>query len=358
MRSVFLNGFAALIFFFSALSFCVAEGVHSTQSAGLAGTPDSHAPIMVMGDHTHAAGEWMFSYRFMQMQMQDNLLGSDAISPAQITSLSSSPGLRVVPLEMTTDMHMLGLMYAPSEDVTLMLMANYIDKNMEHITFAGMSGATELGRFTTQASGIGDTKLSALIKLKQRGSHKTHFNIGLSIPTGSIDEKDTILTPMGMTPTVTLPYAMQMGSGTWDFESGITYTGASDKRGWGAQYKAVLRIDDNDQDYSLGDEHKLTTWASYRLQPWLSGSLRLSYTKLNDIDGADKRIALPVQTANPKNYGGERVDLALGFNFLGQRAAVRGHRLALEYEQPIAQHVNGVQLEMHDMFTLGYQYAF
>lgn len=30
---------------------------------------DGHAPIGVMGDHTHAAGEWMFSYRYMRMEM-------------------------------------------------------------------------------------------------------------------------------------------------------------------------------------------------------------------------------------------------------------------------------------------------
>jgi len=25
--------------------------------------PDGHAPISVMGDHTHHKGEWMFSYK-------------------------------------------------------------------------------------------------------------------------------------------------------------------------------------------------------------------------------------------------------------------------------------------------------
>ena len=30
---------------------------------------DSHAPIGVMGDHMHAKGEWMVSYRFMRMAM-------------------------------------------------------------------------------------------------------------------------------------------------------------------------------------------------------------------------------------------------------------------------------------------------
>ena len=31
--------------------------------------PGAHAPISVMGDHTHKKKEVMFSYRFMKMQM-------------------------------------------------------------------------------------------------------------------------------------------------------------------------------------------------------------------------------------------------------------------------------------------------
>jgi hypothetical protein len=343
----------------SSLSLNVFADIHSNTTAG---TPDAHAPIGVMGDHTHHAGEWMFSYRFMQMRMKDNVQGSNSISPEQIISLPNAfappANLRVVPLEMTTDMHMFGLMYAPNDNVTLMAMANYLDKSMEHLTYMGMMGGTVRGKFTTESSGFGDTKLAALVKWKSDDTHNVHLNIGLSIPTGGISEKDQILPPMGALVEKILPYAMQLGSGTWDIEPGITYAGNASKWGWGAQYIATLRLEDNSKNYSLGDQHRINSWGSYRLKPWLSTSLRLSYTDLDNIDGADQRVALPVQTADPHNYGGERVDLALGFNLLGQNGTLRGHRLALEYEQPITQHVNGVQLEMRDMFTLGYQYAF
>lgn len=42
--------------------------------------PDGHAPIGVMGDHTHKTGEWMFSYRYMQMHMDGNRDGTDHFS--------------------------------------------------------------------------------------------------------------------------------------------------------------------------------------------------------------------------------------------------------------------------------------
>jgi hypothetical protein len=42
-----------------------------------ASRPDGHAPISVMGDHMHAMGEWMVSYRYMTMDMKGLLDGSN-----------------------------------------------------------------------------------------------------------------------------------------------------------------------------------------------------------------------------------------------------------------------------------------
>lgn len=322
-----------------------------------------HAPIGVMGDHMHQAGEWMVSYRFMSMHMEDNLQGDDDISNDQIVTTIANrfanppmmpSTLRVAPTEMTTDMHMIGVMYAPNDQVTLMAMINYLEKEMDHVTYAGGMGTTELGRFTTRTSGLGDTRVAALVKLYETGNSRAHLNLGLSIPTGDIEEQDAILTPMGMTPSPRLPYPMQLGSGTWDLEPGITWLGGDGIVDWGAQYKAVIRLDNNNEHYSLGDKHSITGWGSYSVSDGLSTSLRLTYTDLDSIDGIDPEIALPVQTADPDNSGWERLDLGIGFNAV----AAGGHRWSLEYELPLEQDVNGVQMEMQSMFTAGYQYAF
>ena len=328
--------------------------------------PDSHAPMGVMGDHTHDAGEWMVSYRFMNMSMEGNKQGSDTISPEEIATTIGNPfsgqpmqpsTLRVVPVEMTTRMHMLGLMYAPNDQVTLMLMANYINKEMDHITFQGGAGTTRLGTFTTESSGWGDTKVSGLIRLLDEGNHSVHLNAGLSLPTGSIDEKDDVLTPMGARPTPRIPYAMQLGSGTYDLEPGITYNGRDGRLSWGSQYKAVVRLGENDEDYTLGDRHEVTGWGAYRVLPWMSTSLRLAARTEDAIDGQDPQIVAPVQTADPANYGGDFVDLALGANLVGRSGAISGQRLGAELSRPIHQDYNGVQMEMDWMFTLAYQYS-
>ncbi|MGB1192412.1 MAG: transporter [Pseudomonadales bacterium] len=322
--------------------------------------PAAHAPIGVMGDHMHKAGEWMFSYRYMSMSMEGNLQGDNAISPEAIAlsgvTQSGAP-LRVVPVDMTTDMHMFGAMYAPSDKLTLMLMLNYIEKEMDHITFQGMMGANRLGVFTTKTSGIGDTKLSALYSLHGDDNAKIHLNLGLSIPTGKIDHTDQILTPMNTTPSPRLPYPMQLGSGTYDLEPGITYAGTLNSWDWGSQLKMTIRLDDNDEGYSLGDQTQITSWGSYNFANWLTGSLRVTYTNADEISGQDSLIALPVQTSNPDNFGGERIDLGVGMTLIGTEGVQKGHRVALEYVTTIDQDANGIQMEMQDMLTIGYQFS-
>ncbi|MBV6633971.1 MAG: transporter [Alphaproteobacteria bacterium] len=328
---------------------------------------DGHAPIGVMGDHMHGAGEWMISYRYMYMDMEGNQIGTDDVSPEEIVTTvpnrffgnpGQPPTLRVVPTEMTMQMHMLGGMYAPTDWLTLMVMGMYIDKEMDHITFQGGMGTTRLGEFTTESSGLGDTKVSGLIALYDDGTHHFHLNAGLSLPTGSIDETDDILTPMGMRPTVRLPYPMQLGSGTFDALPGVTYTGRHSDFGWGAQWSSELRLGRNDEDYALGDKHQLTAWASYSPMPWISGSLRLTGMTQDEIDGIDTNIVAPVQTANTDFHGGDRLDLSLGLNLVGQKGVLRGHRIGLEVGMPVYQDLNGPQMETDFFLTIGYQYAF
>ncbi len=68
----------------------------------------------VMGDHYHKKGETMFSYRYMPMWMDSNLQSSDDISNENIYQ-----NFMVAPQKM--NMHMLGLMYAPSNQIRKLL---------------------------------------------------------------------------------------------------------------------------------------------------------------------------------------------------------------------------------------------
>ena len=322
-----------------------------------------HAPIGVMGDHRHAKGEWMVSYRFMHMDMGGVQIGTDSVTPETVVTTAPNrffgnpgqpPTLRIVPTSMRMDMHMAGVMYGLSDQVTLMVMANYWSKEMDHITFQGGMGTTQLGTFRTSPAGFGDTKVAALIGL----TDTVHINAGVSIPTGSITETDDILTPMGGNPTVRLPYPMQLGSGTFDLEPGITYRDQNDSFGWGAQVKGTVRLGDNDQGYSLGNRAMATAWVAASLTPEVALSGRLQAETVDRIDGIDPMIMGPVQTANPDFQGGDSLTGLIGVNFAATEGGLKGWRLGIEGGLPIVQDLNGPQMPTDYTVTVGIQKSF
>lgn len=307
--------------------------------------PDGHAPIGVMGDHTHNAGEIMFSYRFMLMDMDGNRKGTNRVSNQKVLE-----DFMVTPTDMQTQMHMFGVMYAPTDYITLMGMIPYVKKEMNHLTRMGT-------RFKTETEGLGDIKFTGLIKIFDKYSQRVHLNAGLSFPTGSIDKKDT--TPAG--PNQQLPYPMQLGSGTWDLLPGITYLGQYRTLSWGSQISGVIRLGENDRDYTLGDKFDATAWGAWNWFDWVSTSYRLDWSSWGNIDGADPALnPAVIPTADPNLRGGDRLDMLFGMNFYVPEGPilVEGQRVAVEFGFPVYQDLDGPQLESDWVLWLGWQYAF
>lgn len=294
------------------------------------------APIGIMGNHIHPQGEWMLSYSLMQMQMKGNRVDTDRVG-------TPLPDFMISPLQMDMDMHMLGAMFGYSENLTLMAMLPISSISMDHIV--NMSKVP----FTTEASGIGDLKLSALIKTGENWI----TNIGLALPTGSIDEKD--VTPMSSGNEVQLPYPMQLGSGSVEVLAGATYNNNNMKNSWGAQADITVRVDDNDRDYRLGNRIGLSSWYSYGINEENSASIRIKIEDWGNISGADTELnPMVVPTANPKLRAGTRVDILAGYNY----KISQHYLLGLEIGAPIYQKLDGPQLETDLTMQFGVQYAF
>lgn len=273
----------------------------------------------------------------------------------------------VAPENMTMEMHMLGMMYAPTDKLTLMAMANYIETTMNHRVdpaVAGMINGGESG-FTTESSGSGDIKLSALYRFYLEGKSRAHFGVGFSLPTGSIDEKDD--TPaMGGRQGQLLPAPMQLGSGTIDLLPSLTFVQQFENWSWGAQVSGVIRLEDkNENNYRLGHKFELINWIGYNLSDWLGLNGGLSYAYTGELKGDQKDIGTSgpmgrrsVTTAFSDNYGGERIDVIFGINLLKPTGFLKGHRLSLDLHLPLWQDLSGYQLETDSVLTLGWQKAF
>jgi len=326
----------------------MSQGNMSMGNMGMGGQDMTSDPAGITGTNM-PAGAFMLNFRSMYMNMEGNRIGTNSVSPATIATTIPNPNggpptLRVVPEKMTTKMQMLMGMYAPTNWLTVMAMGSYIEKDMDHVTFAGGAGTTRLGTFATQSGGLGDTKVSAIFRLFNSYGRRIQASAGISLPTGSITKNDAVLAPTAATPTLRLPYPMQLGSGTYDFLPGLTYRGWKGPWSFGGRYAGVIRMGDNSQGYTFGDIHSLTAWGGYRWSPSFNTTLRVTGKTQGKVSGSDPLIAAPVQTAVPGFQGGERVDVALGFGLNGQ-GVFRGFRLGAEVGVPIYQDLNGPQLE-------------
>lgn len=301
------------------------------------------APVGVPGAHVLKQGKWMLAYTYGHMGMDGNLNGSADVSNAQL--LRRYP---VVPESMDVDMHMVCGMYGITDDFTAMVMVPYSFKSMTMVMRNGT-------RFTTYSDGIGDLQLAGLYSLYRSDMNQVVFYGGLSVPTGSLDARDD-------TPTARnskLGYTMQLGSGTVDINPALTYMGKVGRVHWGAQVSGVVRIDENEYDYRLGDRYRITGWAGYQLFDGVIGSLRLDWQSWDHIHGADPELN-PASTPgkDPNFRGGDRLDILPGVAWYLDKGPLKGNRLFLEGGVPVYQWLDGPQTATTWVLTAGWKFVF
>ena len=245
------------------LVMCVV-GISFTLAAdhpGRKGMVDKHAPVGIMGDHLHSQGKWMAEYRYMNMYMEDNRIGTTTVSDATAVGPTTIGGITTnagaTPTQMTMEMHMIHVMYGATDDVTLYTMLMLPSLTMDHLRGPGNPlGAGS--NFTTHNSGFGDTGFGALLRLYSDCSSDLIMNLGCSVPTGDIYRETSI--PTGA-PTA-LPYPMRLGSGTFNARPGVTFKQYLTNWSWGTQFQTDIPVGRNYRGYSVSDEYRLNTWAS------------------------------------------------------------------------------------------------
>lgn len=311
----------------------------SAQADHSAHRPDSHAPIGVMRDHIHAKGETMVSYRYKFMHMGGGMLdGSSKVSNSDVLK-----EYQMTPSDMDMRMNMFGAMHGITDNLTIYAMSGIMEKKMHMVNRSDQT-------LTRESVGIADTKVGAMYEFFNNGKNRLQYNLGVSIPTGDIDQ--------GYKGT-RLAYSMQNGSGSYDILPGLSYAGFKDSYSYGAQTNAVLRTHNNKVGYQSGHVYNFTTWAAKKLNNAFSVSSRLDYTITGATKGSDPSLALGMSPANNARFsGGKELDLLLGVNFMVSSGALKGHRFALEGGVPLYQRFRGTQLSNQYMITLGWQKIF
>lgn len=302
--------------------------------------------LNVLGTHTHLAGEWMLGYRVMVMDMPSLRSGTKDISESDVLR-----DYMVSPTDMTMTMHMVHAMYAPSNKLTFMAMAPYVRKRMSHVTRMG-------ARFTTVSEGQGDLRISArytTVGDVRNRENRLIVEGGISVPTGSIDARDD--TTAG--PNRVLPYPMQLGSGTFDILSGLTYSGESRDWAWLVEGQATLRTGRNSRGYALGNEGHGAIWVARKFADWVSPSVRIDANVRGNIRGADPDLnRMMAPTADPSLRAGRRITASFALNLFAGTGRLQGNRLALATEIPVIESLDGPQLASGTVYTLGWSWTF
>jgi outer membrane putative beta-barrel porin/alpha-amylase len=245
------------------VSFGVAlAGVTSSAQAdsGSGLLADQHAPAGVMFDHMHKKGEIMLGFRYAGSFAGGDLLhGENSANDQQVIDNGCTPHFcSMKPTDMTMNMYMLDIMYAPTNWMTLMVMPMWMSHEMTMVPLKGTPSMahddhgmdmghgdehSHMGAHSHSTEGWGDTIFGPEFRLADGPGYHLQINPMFSAPTGSVDKQmDGVFTH----------YGMQPGSGTWDFVPSITYTGRADHLAWGAQVLGVVRLEnENDSGYRL-----------------------------------------------------------------------------------------------------------
>jgi hypothetical protein len=248
---------------------------------------------------------------------------------------------------MSMDMQMLMGMVGITDRLTAMGMVNYQSSEMYmHMNF----GSGPVSHAPMRTNGLGDTELDLVYAI----TPKFYGTIGFGIPTGSVSQRVSM-----MTRNYRAPYSMQNGSGTVDFKPTLSYHdySADDLWMWGSQATYTQHIGETDYGYSRGDNFKLTTFLQRGFGP-TTGMLRLVYNNTGRIRGSDPRVNdmlvfAPTPDADPKNYGGQRLDALLGLSY-----AKGPFSFGMEGGAPIFQDLKGLQMKTRWTLNAGFQAMF
>ena len=177
--------------------------------------------------------------------------------------------------------------------------------------------------------------------LMRRENHALMLSTGVSFPTGGIREKGDTPAPG---PKNQLPYTMQLGSGTWDIPIGLSYMGSSDPLpwagplSWGVGALGKVRTGRNSRGYRLGDRVLITGWLRAEPLPWIHPTVKVEATIWERITGTDKDFPgpiFPTPVADPRNFGGKRVDLLVGARFKPPDLGEAVHHRQLVFGLPV-----------------------
>ena len=362
---------------------------------------NSLSPSLLQGDYVYQKGDMKVGYKYINKYFSGNNLGSSSISGQEINNHGEF-GYSAYGKTMKYETHSLDFAYGITDMITVIANMNFSNKKMSATEFeiaeipaepsaceseyfaTGICGnncqliadpdcdwvcvdsnpnqptpVVPASNWNMSSNGLEDLEILALIQFFENDYGNIHANLGLTLPTGKIDELDKYYE--SNTNGWLLPYPMQLGSGTVDPIIGLTGKYNSELFMIGAQLKGVFRVTKNEQDYALGDKIQMNIWGVFSLFPWLGITGRFKIEEVGKTSGSSPRMTVDLTPYGGyfDNTGSSNQILAIGASFILPKGNLDGENIiTLEYELPIKQDLNGIQMNMENNMILNWKYEF
>ncbi len=285
-------------------------------------------------------GKFTFGYQYRHVLSQGYHSGTDSLSDLEVLAL-----FPVVPTEITQEAHLFSIGFIANENWAFQVTVPHLYQDTYHIRRGG-------DPFVLASEGIGDVNAQVLRSFHLENGNYIYAGLGLGIPTGTIEAKGD--TPRGK--NTQLPYAMQLGSGTFDLKPSVGIARAFGQRGdGGLDLSGVVRLGENDREYTLGNKVEVDAWFAYKFCEWFRLRPEVGLLHWSDIQGMDPEVALGIApVAEPQNYGGTRLDASLTAQIL----LTEQRFFEIAAKKPLVQDLNGVQIGNDWIYSAGLKWRF
>ena len=122
---------------------------------------------------------------------------------------------------------------------------------------------------------------------------------------------------------------------------------------------AARQLGRNDNGYRLGNRTEVSIWGSRLVTRSISLSAGFNSEVRGNIRGADPLLDQTDEpTKDPRRQGGRRLDASLGIGLHPQAGPFRGSEFFLQLDAPVAQSLDGPQLQKRWGLRLDFQREF
>lgn len=220
----------------------------------------------------------------------------------------------------TLNMQVATLQYQLSPSWTLLMvgthMENYVETNMLGFTFRD------------KTKGFGDLLIDAVYPLHASSQFLLLGDIGVFLPTGAISRKNA------SNPSLNYAYNMQLGSGTYDPQAGLTAIALQEQFQAGAHLSATMRTGENENGYRLGNLYKADAWFDIPVGWGFTPRLVGYYKVKQAITGQDKTLGRTIWT---EYYHHDQQNWDVSAALKLEKAILRNVTLVAEAGRPIYQ---------------------